>query len=192
MNPGEDSNKTQETTLSALQVAVTHSEGKEIERLRQENLKLRAALDRVNQQTKAKHDFYEHLVWRARSRTEDYLPARHEAFCQKHGDVQLAALRRAEGELADPDTGNWTHGFNSGVLAATRLTMGLTVMEDLHVCQGVHFHDDGSSSEESEDDKDDDDSNHRPVKVQKCGEDCYWTAEQQRQQAIDEFPDLDT
>ena len=141
-NAGKDSSNKQETmtTLSALQVVAKHTEGQEIVRLREENLKLQTMLNGLEAQMEEKHDFYEYLVRSARRRQgfpDNYaLLSTGEAFRQNYGDRKFAALQQAKLKLSDPDTGDWTHGFNSGVLAAVRLAWGLSIIEDQNVCQG--------------------------------------------------------
>jgi len=70
---------------------------------------------------------YESLVWYARSDSSKLL--------QEEIYEGLAAQKRIEKEYPQEvyqlnnDNENWTHGFNSGVLAAIRLTMGLMSKE---------------------------------------------------------------
>lgn len=200
MKTGKDSKE--DTSVSALKVVANHIEGQEIAQLREENSKLRAVIALVDSQMQEKHDFHEHLVWHARG---GHARARDEKYRQKYGEAKLKILQRMENKPIS----DWENGFRSGIMAATRLALGLTVMEDQHCCDGIHF-DDCPSSEEEESDGDEatsdqededtsdqkeeeqNDGNPRPVKIQKCGTQCYWTAEQQRQSAIDQFPNLDT
>lgn len=73
---------------------------------------------------RSKLEKYELLVWLARKSPEDY---------KMPGVMKL--VRKAEGkykqecmELGDPELGNWSHGFNSGMLACLRYV--LTAMEE--------------------------------------------------------------
>ncbi len=60
---------------------------------------------------------YFDLVWLARKSQEDYQnPAIKEPW-----DKVVAKYPIETGEIADPVTGDWTHGFNSGMLACVRL-----------------------------------------------------------------------
>ena len=65
----------------------------------------------------AKHqDKYVSLLWYARSQPEDaHLPAVKEAKFRIEKDFTYEV-----GQLCDPETGDWQHGFHSGIVAMAR------------------------------------------------------------------------
>jgi len=106
--------------LAALNVVANHLEGTEIDTLRKRNLMLEKNLRALQNQTHAHEEWYCDLVWAARSDGED-------ERVLIRGKYEGAELDRMERELAQvssqvsPEVVHWHHGFNSGMLAASRL-----------------------------------------------------------------------
>jgi len=123
-------------------------------------------------------NYYDRLVWHARKGRLD--EREYQRIRQELGndDAIYQRFRRDARKLSDPNSGNWHHGFNSGVMATARLVLGLAATKAQHMCQGVNSHDIDEETEEP---------------VPECNEHyCYYSVEEQRRQALAEFPDLDT
>lgn len=74
------------------------------------------------------HDKYRDLVWYARKPPKDDpwwddVPARIMKDAFDNMDRVEAEYPEEVEQLQDPDSGDWKHGFNSGMLAALRLVM---------------------------------------------------------------------
>lgn len=133
---------------------------KELERLREENRRLQAALTAVVDQAGEKASYYSSLMWLARRTPEEQRNDSPDFFTNMRaelGEDKFQAFMADRDKLADPEDGGWYHGFNNGVFAAARLFMGLVMWQDADMGDGE-----------------------------------VWTAESQRQQAVEDFPNLDT
>lgn len=133
---------------------------KELERLREENRRLRASLTAVAGQAEEKTSYYFNLVWLARRTPEEQRHHAPDFFTKVRaelGEDKFRAFMADKDKLGDPDEGGWYHGFNSGVFAAAQLFLSLATSQDADTGDGE-----------------------------------VWTAESQRQQAVEDFPMLDT
>ena len=102
------------STNAALNVVANHLEGSEIKALRKENLRLENNLKALKKQTKVHMEWYFHLVWAARGQNRD------QVVLDKYEGAERESLKLELGKLSS-ESGNWQHGFNSGMLAASRL-----------------------------------------------------------------------
>lgn len=110
---------------SALRVVLDVTESDELKRLREENRKLREMHAALEGLAKGHSDKYCDLVWLARSDRYGSEPHIREIIEKK-----IAEYPEDYAEMKDPDTGDWTHGFNSGMLAASRLYHEYTALEE--------------------------------------------------------------
>ena len=107
-------------SLSALSVVVNHNVSEELERLREENAKIMKSIKITVDDLDKRREYYDNLV--ALARTEPDNTSRHTKIKEGLGsDNYDKELKRLLGE-----EGDWYHGFNSGMLAATRLYGSLT------------------------------------------------------------------
>jgi len=107
-------------SLSALSVVVNHNVSDELERLREENTKIMKSIKITVDDLDKRREYYDNLV--ALARTEPDNTRRHTKIKEGLGsDNYDKELKRLLG-----DEGDWYHGFNSGMLAATRLYGSLT------------------------------------------------------------------
>jgi hypothetical protein len=99
---------------AALNVVANHLEGSEIKALREENLRLEKNLSALQNQTGVHMEWYYNLVRAARG---------YESHQQKINKYEGAERERMKKELEklSSESGDWQHGFNSGMLAASRL-----------------------------------------------------------------------
>ncbi|XRB02472.1 hypothetical protein NFJ02_14g18260 [Pycnococcus provasolii] len=158
--------------LDALRVVANVSCGEvaaERDALRKELIEVKAALEAVKSKAAEDAKKYEKLVWIAR-RDVDAVLADPE-HPSRPSVVEVMAkypleLQELIGEHAD-----WQHGFNSGLLAASRMYMGIAIAyeEDL--------------MEDRDELEIESDSNVPPVSERLAAE---------REYAVDEFPMLDT
>ena len=133
--------------------------------LRAELAEAKKALDAVKAKAAMHTDKYCDLVWIARKNREEAL---HNTSHPSHGGV-VEVINKYPDEvltLSGPH-GNFSHGFNSGILAASRMYFDLSASceEDL--------------DEELEDDLED-------------GQPLLARLDAHRQQAVEDFPCLDT
>lgn len=110
---------------SALRVVLDVTESDELKRLREENRKLREMHAALEGLAKGHSDKYCDLVWLARSDRYGSEPHIREIIEKK-----IAEYPEDYAEMKDPDTGDWTHGFNSGMLAASRLYHEYTALDE--------------------------------------------------------------
>ena len=113
------------TPIDALSIVVNHITMDELKMLRSKNAKLEKTYKSLQADLKTRTEYYENCV--ALARTQE-------------GDPQIRLDRIKNGlgvenyikelEKLEGDEGDWTHGFNSGMLASTRLYQGLTEYED--------------------------------------------------------------
>jgi hypothetical protein len=157
---------------SALNIVAQHEEGDEIKRLRDENQKLKAALDAVEKEMTEKSEYYRNLVWYANRG-----PGEQEKYCPQFWDKMKKLLGGGKSKrykkflkecnALSGESGDWNHGFNSGCLAMSRLALGLAETED----------------EEFEDGDEDSETGENIVHI--------FSAEDRRREALEEFPFLD-
>ena len=145
---------------AALNVVANHFEGSEIKALRKENLRLENNLRALKKQTNVHMDWYCNLVWRARSRLAD----RDDMVLKNYEGAERERMKNALAKLSSAEEGDWQHGFNSGMLAASRLYSDFA-----HA--GTHRYDDEDEEGEGEGFSDPD-----------CDREC----------ALQEFPCLDS
>ena len=158
--------------MDALRVVANVSCGEvaaERDALRNELVEVKAALEAVKSKVAEDAEKYEELVWIAR-RDVDAVLADPE-HPSRPGVVRVMAkypleLQKLQGEHVD-----WHHGFNSGLLAASRMYMGIAIAyeEDL--------------MEDRDELEIEYDGNVPPVSERLAAE---------REDAVDEFPNLDT
>lgn len=127
------------SSVDALAVVVNHHLSAEIHALRNENARLRGALQSVQKAVADDHQYYFHLVWIARGLEGD----------NRENNPQVLAEIREMGredqfamDLEDlsGDEADWAHGFNSGMLAASRMYHGLSnSTEDIPCIYGSVF-----------------------------------------------------
>ena len=142
--------------IDALSVVVGQQKNEELMKLRSENAKLEEALRNVRTCANRKAEYYVNLVWLARGQEGDdrlnndrLRQSISELGCQDEFSRDVANLEGSEGD--------WHHGFNSGVLAASRLCGDMA--SATHDFNWEQF---------------------------------TYTAQQQREKALNEFPMLDT
>ena len=109
-------------------------------------------------------DKYRNLVWIARNNSKEVLDNTSHPSHWRVVEV-MDTYRNEVVKLSGPD-GNFWHGFNSGVLAASRMYMGLS-----------------ASSEEDLEEEEDGLEDGPPLSARLAA---------QRQQAVEDFPFLDT
>jgi hypothetical protein len=143
---------------AALNVVANHLEGSEIKALRKENLRLENNLKALKNQTTVHMDWYFDLVWGARGVDRD------EVVLKKYEGAERERMKNALAKLSSAEEGDWQHGFNSGMLAASRLYSDFA-----HA--GTHRYDDEDEEGEGEGFSDPD-----------CDREC----------ALQEFPCLDS
>lgn len=144
----------------------------EIVRLRDENRKLRAALDAVTDEAEKKERYYYNLVWLARRSKEKqrrWAPHFYDTVKPELGgdEALFRQFMQDKQDLSDPNAGSFHHGFNSGCLGSARLFLGLSTWEDHKLCEHV----DGDND---------------------CDEECFEWTKDERKYALNTFPDLDT
>lgn len=153
--------------MEALNIVANHNEGEELKRLKEENARLRDALNFVQQTASDKSDYYFDLVWFARSPNPlQWVPNFFEDTRSKLGEEKFVKFRRDIEALSSPHAGDWNHGFNSGCLAMARLLGELSA-----ITEPRSWDDNGGDSDEEEN---------------------VESIDEQRQNALSEFPFLDT
>ena len=101
----------------ALSVVMNHSICEELKHLREENKVLKNCIKNATYDINNKTDFYNSLVYLARRNPNNTFQERCELVKSKMGeDVYKKELEKLKGGYR-----NYTHGFNSGILATTRL-----------------------------------------------------------------------
>ena len=111
--------------IDALAIVVNYITLEELQLLRSKNAKLEKAYKSLRSDLKQREEYYFNLVSLARTRDDD-------------PPIRLTRIKRGLGvenydkELSklEGEEGDWNHGFNSGMLAATRLYGGLGEYED--------------------------------------------------------------
>lgn len=125
--------------VDALAVVVDHELSTELKVLREKNARLEGALSCLQKVASDNRKYYFKLVWIARGWAED----------DRVNDPQIRAdirdMDREEQFAKDVenlsgDEGDWNHGFNSGMLAASRMFEGLAnATEDIPCIYGSTF-----------------------------------------------------
>ena len=102
----------------ALSVVMNHSVCEELKQLREENKLLKKCINSTNEDITKRRKLYLNLVAMARSNPDDesYENRVNNNKEQIGNDVYEKELEKLMSEECD-----WTHGFNSGMLASTRL-----------------------------------------------------------------------
>jgi hypothetical protein len=101
----------------ALSVVMNHSICEELKHLREENKVLKNCIKNANYDINNRTYFYNSLVYLARRNPNNTFQERGEYVKSEIGEeVYKKELEKLKGEY-----GNYTHGFNSGILATTRL-----------------------------------------------------------------------
>ena len=102
----------------ALSVVMNHSVCEELKQLREENKILKNCIKNTNDDITKKRKFYLNLVALARSNPDDDSYQDRVDFIKSEigDDVYEKELEKLMG-----DESEWSHGFNSGMLASTRL-----------------------------------------------------------------------
>jgi len=102
----------------ALSVVMNHSICEELKQLREENKLLKNCIKNTNEDITKRTIFYDRLVYLARSHPDDDTRQERIDFVKREigEDVYEKELEKLMG-----DYGDYNHGFNSGMLAATRL-----------------------------------------------------------------------
>ena len=149
-------------TTDALSVVVGLQTNEELIKLRSENAKLTEALAAIIDDSRKKSKYYFNLVWLAREQQGN--TSRQKGSLSKISLEDQIEFTRDVEKLTE-HARDWHHGFNSGVLAASRLYQGLA-----HATHDI-----------VEDDE-----------YEEPGTTCIHTAQNQRKEALEEFPMLDT
>lgn len=109
----------------ALRVVLNVTETDELKRLREENRKLKDMHAAIVELTEQHEKKYFDLVWYARRYPVDALDPYIRGLMDK-----VEAEHTTETKDLASEKGDWTHGFNSGLLAASRLYSSFTALED--------------------------------------------------------------
>ena len=104
--------------LSALSIVVNQSICEELKRLKQENAQLKRCIKFTYDDMDKRHNLYFNLVSLARSDTE--CSSYEKRIDNIKSDIGEKTFNEELSKLQS-DEGEWTHGFNSGMLAALRL-----------------------------------------------------------------------
>ena len=117
-------------TCKAMDAIVTHQTTEELVRLREENAMLRAVVAATNQQSADFSLKYGRLVWFAQSDPSAETNRQHPGH-----KMHMATMKEYPKEVAElsSEGSSFQHGFNSGMLAASRLfqVLSSTEPEDL-------------------------------------------------------------
>jgi hypothetical protein len=108
-------------------VLVDNSE--KLKRLQGENRKLKETLHFLQQTAVDKEKYYAELAWYGKRSEEEVRKWRPNFWEERRSDFgpQLFEEFQADAmRIADPDVGDWEHGFSSGCLAMARLLLGLS------------------------------------------------------------------
>ena len=102
----------------ALSVVMNHSVCEELKQLREENKLLKKCINSTNEDITKRRKLYLNLVAMARSNPDDESYENRVNYIKEQigNDVYEKELEKLMSEECD-----WTHGFNSGMLASTRL-----------------------------------------------------------------------
>jgi hypothetical protein len=165
-------------SLEALNAVVQHTECEELKRLKEENARLREALEFVQTSAIEKARYNDRLVWFARSRNHDAKAAFLEDSRRELGEQKFQKLMQHIEDLRS-EGGDFNHGFNSGCLATSRLFAELTSITEPHVWENENEYE---YEHDDDDDEDTDMEDHRHVE----------SVEDQRNEALSRFPNLDT
>ena len=150
-----------ERMSDALAVVLGQQRNEELVKLRSENAKLKEALCDVSARANTKSEYYFQLVWLAREQEGDDDRLSNVSLQKTISDMGCQSEFAVDVDKLRGECGDWYHGFNSGVLAASRLFNELaSATHDIIIDYGE-------------------------------GEEPY-TVEQQRENALEEFPMLDT
>lgn len=112
------------SAINALSIVVNNITLDELKMLRSKNKKLEKAYKSLQEDLKTRMNYYEACVALARTLPDDP-QCRIDRIKNKLGDNYEKEL----GRLQEVDS-EWCHGFNSGMLASTRLYLGLSEYED--------------------------------------------------------------
>lgn len=112
------------SSVSALAVVVGHELSTEMDTLREENARLTSAVECLKRTAAADHEYYFNLVWVARGWEEDDRANNPSMLAIMRNMGREEQFARDVGRLSGDD-GDWVHGFNSGMLAASRMYEGL-------------------------------------------------------------------
>jgi hypothetical protein len=118
------------------------SDSDRVRHLEKENAKLRDALNFLQRTAVEKEKYFAELAWfgkRSESEVKKWRPNFWRERLADLGPELFEEFRADAMRIADPDVGDWEHGFSSGALAMARLLLGLShALEDETICA---FHD---------------------------------------------------
>jgi hypothetical protein len=110
--------------------------------LEKENAKLRDALHFLRRTAVEKEKYFAELAWfgkRSEAEVKKWRPNFWRERLEDLGPELFNDFRADAMRIADPDVGDWEHGFSSGALAMARLLLGLShILEEEKICA---FHD---------------------------------------------------
>lgn len=118
----------------------------QLKQLEYENARLKDTLNFLQQTAVEKEKYFAELAWFGKRSEEEVQKWRPNFWRERLADlgpVQFEEFRADAMRIADPDVGDWEHGFSSGSLAMARLLLGLShAVDDEKICA---FHDPGQS-----------------------------------------------
>ena len=146
-------------------------DAQKVQQLEIENAKLRSTLRFLQSTAVDKEKYFAELAWfgkRSEQEIQQWRPNFWKDRLEDFGPELFEEFRADAMRIADPDIGDWEHGFSSGSLAMARLLLGLShVIDDEKICA---FHTVG----------------------QACTPHCVTcSVEEQRKRELDDFPVLD-
>ncbi len=116
---------------AALSVVVNHSVSEELTKLREENKMLRNRIKSTDEDITRRQKLYQNLV--ALARSDPDCPKYENRIERIKSEIGEDVYQKELAKLMDEDYHEWTHGFNSGMLASTRLYGSL-----LQITPGVY------------------------------------------------------
>jgi len=170
--PREEENQETETDSGKETVAIVIEEDSvKLKALEEENASLKDTIRFLQRAASHKERYFAELAWFGKRTEEEVQKFRPNFWSEKReefGPELFEEFRADAKRIADPEIGDWEHGFSSGALAMARLLLGLShASVDEKICA---FHD----------------------KNEPCTDQCVTcTVAQQRQRELEDFPVLD-
>jgi len=125
---------------------VTADDSTRLKQLEYENARLKETLNYLQQTAVEKEKYFAELAWFGKRSEEEVQKWRPNFWRERLTDLgpeQFEEFRADAMRIADPDVGDWEHGFSSGSLAMARLLLGLShAVDDEKICA---FHDPGEA-----------------------------------------------
>ena len=146
-------------------MSLQHTECEQLKRLKEENARLREALEFVETNAMKKSLYYDRLVWFARCRDPGVKAEFLEDRRRELGEQKFQQLMKDIQDLRS-DSGDFYHGFNLGCLATSRLFTQLAGITEPRVWENEYefkFEDDDEFEEEEDDDDDNNDDDEEDM-----------------------------